>query len=248
MAAPVPAMSTSLATPAGLVNTGLATVVQVPRLATTAGLLNSPPVVATSTSAGLSGSIAILTQPSPARLVASSPHNPDPPEVETRIPIPNHPLNPPRCSPVPTNTSSWSRSAPKRTASAPTASEFATRLGTGAPGVVRKMKSSSTSQVAPPSGENHTPPSAAPTYTRLPPGPAAIASTRPDTTGWPDACPPVTANGPSGIQLTEPGPPWGASSRSTWSARRSVAARRYASPGSPRRPPRGRWNQAARPP
>ena len=159
--APVPAMSTSLTTPAALVNTpGAVTWVQLARPA--AGRWNSPPVVATSTSAGLSGSMAIFVQPSPARLVASRVHDPStPPEVDTRTPMPNSPRNPARCSPVPTYTWSAARSAPNDTASAPTDSEFACRAGTGAAGVVRK--SSSASQVSPPSGENQAPPSAAPT-------------------------------------------------------------------------------------
>ena len=146
--------------PFAFVNCGLTTCVQF--AAPGAGRWNSPPEVATRTSGGLSGSITSLVHPSPARFVASSDHVPSaPPPVETRTPMPNQPRKPPRYSPVPTKTWLAARSAPNATASAPTESELATRLGTGAAGVV--TNSSSGSHVLPPSGENHAPPSAVPT-------------------------------------------------------------------------------------
>src|SRR5579859_5522475 len=78
-------------------------------------------------------------------------------------------------------------------------------------------------QVAPESGENQTPPLAAPTYTR-PPGPTAIAVTRPLTTGFPEACPCATTDGPSGVQygITAGGAAAGRRARS-WTAWRSIA-------------------------
>ncbi len=97
--------------------------------------------------------------------------------------------------------------APNRTASAPTDSESASSFGVNGGVVAITANSSSGFQVVPLSPVDQTPPFAAPTYTRVPPGPTASELTRPLTVGSPVAWPCRITEGPSGVQFTAPGPP-----------------------------------------